>query len=166
MSNSKKVNFVKSSRSFRLWEKSKSFEIKSSLRSFSSQPIIDHYRAKDDLSCGYSFDGSPTVGFYINPRNAKRKKSKVFPWWKIKTANFFLSKEFSRSVCVKPLGLRSMKEKHIELVKVKRIEHKNNSRIWRKKFSPISISINFSNNIGWRQQKTLLSWGTINIGVR
>lgn len=32
---------------------------------------MEHYRCKDDLSCGYGADGQKTVGFYINPRNAK-----------------------------------------------------------------------------------------------
>ncbi|CAF1082430.1 unnamed protein product [Rotaria sordida] len=59
-------------------------------------PIIDHYRCKDDLSCGYGVDGQKTIGFYINPRN---------------------SKNFPNTLCIPPMHLKSMKSKHILTLK-------------------------------------------------
>ncbi|CAF3372148.1 unnamed protein product [Rotaria sp. Silwood1] len=59
-------------------------------------PIIDHYRCKDDLSCGYGVDGEKTIGFYINPKN---------------------SKKFPNTLCIPPINLKSMKPKHVLVVK-------------------------------------------------
>lgn len=41
-------------------------------------PVIEHYRCKDDLSCGYGSDGQKTIGFYINSKNNRSTPSILF----------------------------------------------------------------------------------------
>ncbi|CAF0814500.1 unnamed protein product [Adineta ricciae] len=59
-------------------------------------PLTERYRCKDDLSCGYDVDGQKTIGFYINPLN---------------------NKKFPNTLCISPIHLKSMKAKHILVVK-------------------------------------------------
>ncbi|CAF1365285.1 unnamed protein product [Adineta steineri] len=59
-------------------------------------PLIEHYRSKDDLSCGFGVDGQKTVGFYISPLN---------------------NKAFPNTLCIPPTHLKSMKPKHLLVTK-------------------------------------------------